>query len=359
MSALISSLGTFKVFSVGVVATGAAVVSLVLARGPSVESAETPPPAATAPAPLGLVALGYVDAENGVTSLFPTVAGTVGDVSVKENQSVKAGTVLVQLDSRAAELRLRAAEVAVQVAQNSLREAEKLPQQHELQVQAQEGAIKAARQRLEAARVALERKLDLVRADQLNRSESDAAAAAVRELEAVVGVEETKLRQRQLADPAAQVERARAELQARQAERDLARHAVEECQVRAPVDGTVLRVLTSRGDLMGPQSRQPAILFCPQAKRIIRAEVSQEFSNRVAVGQKAIVQDDSRSGETWRGNVTRVSDWFTQRRSVVQEPTQFNDVRTLECIIELDADQAPLRIGQRVRVRMNEALIDP
>ena len=34
------------------------------------------------------------------------------------------------------------------------------------------------------------------------------------------------------------------------------------------------------------------------------------------------------------------------------EPLQFNDVRTLECIIELDPGQPLLRIGQRVRVQL-------
>jgi hypothetical protein len=36
---------------------------------------------------------------------------------------------------------------------------------------------------------------------------------------------------------------------------------------------------------------------------------------------------------------------------MVQEPLQFNDVRTVECIITLDpSDKTPLRVGQRVRV---------
>jgi hypothetical protein len=33
---------------------------------------------------------------------------------------------------------------------------------------------------------------------------------------------------------------------------------------------------------------------------------------------------------------------------------QVNDVRTLECLIALDPDQAPLRIGQRVRVLLGK-----
>ena len=62
--------------------------------------------------------------------------------------------------------------------------------------------------------------------------------------------------------------------------------------------------------------------------------------------------DDSRSGATWRGKIRRVSDWYGHRRSIWQEPLQFNDVRTLEGIIELEPGQPPLRIGQRVLVQV-------
>ena len=67
------------------------------------------------------------------------------------------------------------------------------------------------------------------------------------------------------------------------------------------------------------------------------------------------MQDDSNTGATWRGKVVRLSDWYTHRRSIVQEPLQFNDVRTLECLVTLtDNPPPPLRIGQRMRVSINQ-----
>ena len=58
-------------------------------------------------------------------------------------------------------------------------------------------------------------------------------------------------------------------------------------------------------------------------------------------------------GSEWRGTVTHVSDWYTQRRSTLLEPMQFNDVRTLEVIIRPEKGKDPLRIGQRVRVTLD------
>jgi hypothetical protein len=85
--------------------------------------------------------------------------------------------------------------------------------------------------------------------------------------------------------------------------------------------------------------------------RIVRAEVEQEFANRVSVGQVAKIQDDGTGGGEWRGQVVRISDWFPQRRSVQMEPMQFNDVRTMEVVIRVQpGGKEPLLIGQRVRV---------
>jgi hypothetical protein len=85
--------------------------------------------------------------------------------------------------------------------------------------------------------------------------------------------------------------------------------------------------------------------------RIVRAEVEQEFANRVSVGQVAKIQDDGTGGGEWRGQVVRISDWFPQRRSVQMEPMQFNDVRTMEVVIRVEpGGKEPLLIGQRVRV---------
>jgi hypothetical protein len=78
--------------------------------------------------------------------------------------------------------------------------------------------------------------------------------------------------------------------------------------------------------------------------------VGQEFAYQVAVGQKARIEDDVPSGMTWTGKVLRMADWFAQRRNLSDEPMQARDVRTVECLVTVDPGQAPLRIGQRVRV---------
>ncbi len=326
-------------------ATGAGwVINLSRATGPSGGHA--------AAAELSVVCFGHVDVEQGVTPLYPLLPGRVARVEVRESAPVKAGTILLRLDDQVARLRVREAEADLEAAREQLAGAMKLPEQHQAKLVQQRAGIEAVHHRLEAARSVLARKHQLEKIDQMDAREVEASAALVHELEAVERAERSKLAELQLNDPSAGVKRAQADVNAKQARLEQARRGEAECLLKAPTDGTVLRVLVSAGEVLGAQPKQPAILFCPQGPRIVRAEVEQEFASCVAVGQAAAIQDDTTAGSTWHGKVTRISDWYTHRRSILQEPLQFNDVRTLECLITLDPGQPPLRIGQRVRVAL-------
>jgi multidrug resistance efflux pump len=304
----------------------------------------------------GVVCFGHVDVEHRVRNLYPAQLGRVEEVPVHEDDSVKAGTVLLRIDSRPAQFLLRQAQADLKAAQSRLRDAQKLPQQHELQIAQQKQAIAAAKHRLSAAKHARDHKQQLVnKGGYGSEAEVSAAAELVNELEAALRAAGDKLRELELIDPAADILRAEADVAAKQARVDNAQYAVDECSLRAPCDGKVLRILVGPGDMLGSQPKEPAVQFCPQEPRIVRAEVEQEFAGRVALGQAALIQDDSRAGPTWHGKVIRISDWYTHRRSILQEPLQFNDVRTLECLVQLDPHPQTPRIGQRVRVSLGQA----
>ena len=54
------------------------------------------------------------------------------------------------------------------------------------------------------------------------------------------------------------------------------------------------------------------------------------------------------------GQVTRIANWYSQRRTILAQPGQFKDVPTVECVIALDLGNPPLRLGQRVRVKIEQ-----
>jgi multidrug resistance efflux pump len=307
------------------------------------------------PAEPALVCFGYVDGPAGVTALAPLVAGRVTRVEVQENEAVKAGSVLIRLDDRLAQFRFRQVEASLTAAREQLAQARKLPRQQQIKLAQQRAAIEAVKYRIQAAQAVLARKRRQAETEVGSRAEADVAEILLHELESLFQVETGKLSELELNDPDAGVRQAQAEVDAKEAQLNEARTAVEEYALKAPADGTVLRVLVGPGDVVGAQPKQPAVIFCPGGRRIVRAEVEQEFARSLAIGQAASIRDDSNGEGSWAGYVVRISDWYTQRRSVMPEPLQYNDARTLECIIELNAGQPPLRIGQRVRVTLRPA----
>jgi multidrug resistance efflux pump len=298
----------------------------------------------------GVVCLGYVDLERSVASLHPLQDGRVTGIPARENEPVEAGAVLVQLDDSLPRLQENEAKVALDTAKAKLEQARKLPEQHRARLDQQGASVEAAGHRLDAARALLARKQHLLKAHQLSLEEVTAAENQVQEFEAAARAEAARLRELRLTDPAVDVSRAELAVAAAQSRVDQARHAVDECALKAPEAGTVLRILVSPGDVLQGQAQKPAVLFAPKGPRLVRAEVDQEFAGRVEAGQRAVVEDDSASGIRWKGHVLRLADWYHQRRTILKEPAPPLDVRTIECLIQLDEGQELPRLGQRVRV---------
>jgi multidrug resistance efflux pump len=320
-------------------------------------------PGTTQPSRPLVVCYGYADLEGGVTSLHPIQSGRVAEVSVKENDTVAKGAVLLRLDDRAAQFRVAEARAVLDQALAQLDRMKKKPQEHRSRISQQQAAIKVARARIAGAQHVLAARKTQQKTESAGRFRPDpilveeigSSVERVREFEETYKLEQEKLRGLEARDLRADIDHARAEVATMRARLLQAEQVLEEHVLRAPQAGKVLRVFVAPGELLSPQPKKPAIQFCPDCPRIIRAEVEQVFALRVEVGQPALVGDDSRSGKTWRGHVLRISDWYTQRRLVAEEQLQLKDVRTLECLIALDSRQAPLRIGQRVRVSISEA----
>jgi multidrug resistance efflux pump len=294
---------------------------------------------------------GNVDVEQGVAPLYPVQPGRVVEVLTKEGATVEAGAPLFRVDDALAKLRVQEAKAALAYAEARLASARSLAEQQKSKVAAQQAVIEAARQDVAAASAQRDKARNFFDKNLGgSREDINGAEALVKKAEAGVLGREAELAALNALDPQLVIKQAELDVTAKQVDLAKAELGVKECTVRAPSKGSVLRLSVSPGEVLGPTPRQPALMFCPDAPRIVRAEVEQEFADHVVVGQTAAIQDDATSAGNWTGKVVRLSDWYTHRRSVLLEPLQYNDVRTVECIIELAPGQLPLRIGQRVRV---------
>ncbi len=267
-----------------------------------------------------------------------------------ENQEVAQGTELLRLDDAIARSKLTEAEVGVELARLQLRGASKQPELHALRVAVQHATRDAMASRVAAARLARARDEKVARSVVVPQSELAINDEKIREMEALEQAETKRLAEIEAQDVEIEIRRAEHELKAAEARRDQARLILAEYRLKAPRPGTVLRILVGPGDVVSGQPGQPAVLFAATGPKIIRASVEQEFAGRVKEGAPALVGDESDRTLSWRGRVTRLAGWYAERRKVLDDPSQFSDVRTLECLIELEPPLPQLRLGQTVRV---------
>ena len=298
------------------------------------------------------MAEGLVDTRDGVITILPKQPGQVVKVFVRENQELDEGAPLYKMDDRAARFDRDMAEAAWHAAEADLEIAKELAEQQSAAIAAQQAVIQAKQNKHDAAQKEAD---DAKRLADKNLASTEKAAAAQKLADAAdaeVEAERQNLRRLEKVNPQNAIKKAEQGVVAKKVQFDKAQWALDECTVKTPYKGKVVRRQVSAGDSL-PNPHQAPLLYCSSTPRIVRAEIEQEFAPKVYVGQPALIKDyASEDLGTWKGKVESISDWYSHRRSMLLEPLQFNDVRTLEAVIELDAAQNPLKIGQRVRVTL-------
>ena len=299
------------------------------------------------------VAVAFVDIEEGTTPLYPTRPGRVVEVPVREGVPVKKGDILLRVDDSLARIDLDRAQHALQGAEVRLQSALKLVEKHKRQIEALKQAIEVQKAELAEAEAGLAKARTFYER-KLGGTKEDVVILEKKVAKAVAGVraKEKEMQAAEALDPSDAVRAAQIDIADKQQLVKAAEKGLEECLVRAPKDGSLLRVLVNVGEVLGSNPQRPALVFCAEAPRIIRAEVEQEFAGQIKLGQNATIRDDATGGGNWKGKVIRISDWYAHRRAILFEPMQFNDVRTMEVLLSIEPNGKPLKIGQRVLVTL-------
>ena len=308
------------------------------------------------PADLDVVCTGRVDVVGQVVALDPSQAGRVKSVNVTEGQLVKKDDVLLQLDDSAAVIREKQAKAGVDGLTADVDRAKQTRDRFPKQLEARKAMAAANAARADAGTAAIKQKIAQNGAtERISQLELDALNAQIRELEATVRAETAFLADLDKEKPELLVTAAQARLDAAKADHALANKAVAECKLIAPGPGRILRVQVGEGGIIAPGGFTPAVVFAPDGPLVVRAEVDQEFLGRVKEGMTAEVQDDNRPDAPVKlGKVVSIAKWVARRRTLVLEPGEVNDVRTVECVVVLDGGTGELFIGQRMRVRIRK-----
>jgi multidrug resistance efflux pump len=316
---------------------------------------------------LEVACTGRVDTATRTISLEPEVAGKVIKVHVEENapnNKVTKGAKILDIDPRLYKIKVEEAQRAVDAAKVEVDRAELEKEMFPEQLLARKELLAMAAARVLQA----EKSADGIREQQkealkaktppsaISQLQLDAAVAVVNGVKAQEKVEKKQVEIYEksgikLVEQG--VSAATAKLKAASAALDEANRALEECTLKAPADGTILQLNVAEGGVVSPMSPVPYVVFAPAGPFVVRADLEQEFVYRVKPGMPVELRDEARSNSPlWTGKVVTVSEYIARKRSILLDPGEMNDVRTAECVIAIDPSNELLRIGQRMRVRI-------
>lgn len=297
-----------------------------------------------------IFAPGRVEGATLEIELRPEATGAVVELNVEEGQQVKSGAVLLRLNAEqyASELLLAEADLARAEAEKRL-----LVQGARDEERREAEAIYHWKlSDLELAQLSRQRARALVERRAMSHQQMDDREAAVKSLAAQVVA--AKMHAELLYAPPREDELAMAEARIAAAHARLrkSRALLHETELRAPIDGQILRLDVEIGEHAGPDSPTPAILIADMRRQFVRAFVEELDAPRIQPGMQAIITADGIPGQQFTGRVVRVSPRMTAKGLWTDDPAERYDTKTREALIQLPAVE-DLVVGLRVDVAIS------
>lgn len=292
-------------------------------------------------------ATGRIEPKDGQVRISAQANGEIAAVIAAVNDRVLAGDLLVKLDDADQLSRIAAAEAEADVRRRERDDESKAT-----------GAVADRRKAADAVEVA-ERELHKARqafdAMMARRTTGGVPTEIVNVRQAVADKKAALAEAREAFVAAADKEgialpdRLEAALTQARSDLRLAYQALERTRVRAPFNGSVLRVDAKAGELTGPTSELPLVSFGDLSQLKVRAEVEERDIAKVRVGQRVVVRSDAFPDKDFEGRVTAVSGALGAPNIVTRGPRRPNDVDVLEVVATLEGAQE-LVAGMRVDV---------
>lgn len=294
------------------------------------------------------------------TNISTQVSGQVSEVLVDFNDAVAKGQLLARLDPQTFLARVRESEAQLEVAKAELASRESALAKARAELQQQEGRRAVAeseaassRARHEEARRTLERRRTLASKGgvsdsdlQAAQTEFQSAAALLQAAEGKLGVQDAEIwAARAEVDMAlSQADYARATIQQREAALEEARVNLSRTEIRAPLDGIVIRRDVEEGQTVAASLQAPTLFTLAQdlAQMRIETYVDEADIGRLQVGQAAEFTVDAYPGRRFDGRVT----------SIRKAPNLIQNVVTYTVLVDAENPDLALYPGMTAVVRI-------
>ncbi|HHV93429.1 MAG TPA: efflux RND transporter periplasmic adaptor subunit [Firmicutes bacterium] len=236
-------------------------------------------------------------------NVVPKVPGKVAEVPVEVGQRVRAGDVLIRLETDELALQLKQAEAALAAARATLAKVEAGARPEE--IEQAEAALKQAQAGYENARLTYERAAKLHEAGVMTGQEWDAVKAQYEVAKAQLLTAEKTL---ELVRKGAREEdliSARAGVAQAEAAVALAKLSLDNAVIKAPISGVVNQVNVQIGDMAG--AGMPVVHLVDIDKVKLNLQVSEREVVLLRQGQEVLVTLDVQPDLELRGRISSVA----------------------------------------------------
>lgn len=225
------------------------------------------------------------------------VSGTVARVVVNDNQFVKQGDLLLEIDARDYQIRIAQATAGVGMAENETGG-------EQMKAEGARAALQSAQARFDQAVLDLNRAEKLYSRDVLPKEQLDRLITARRVSEAQLKEAEESLKRAQTEAGLANKAGSKAKILQRKAQLDEAELQLSYTKIRAPRDGYITRKSIEPG--VNIQAGQALMALVPLQDAWITANYKERQITYIKPGQKVEFSVDAYPGKTFSGAVDSI-----------------------------------------------------
>lgn len=252
------------------------------------------------------------------------VSGRILDLRIEEGKRFNEGEILAILDSSSYDAQFHEANANLLAAQARLAELRNGSRPEEIRLA--EAELREAEETLKQAKLKYERNLNL-KSGVLSAEEFEQAQYAYTSLTQRIAKLQTTLELTRIGPRQERIDAATAEVKLAEARLRRAKWLLDNCTIRAPVSGTILKKNAEIGGLVSPLSFNVASSICDMAD-LSDLEVDLEIPERdiakVAVGMPCRISTDAYPTRMYEGIVDRIMPVALQNKAAVQVRVKVN-----------------------------------
>lgn len=295
-----------------------------------------------------LAAPGRIEGASETLRLGTSAQAPVASVLVKAGERVKAGQTLIELQCADLKAEQAALSARAEMAAARMKKVEGGYRREEIEEAA--AALRAAQAEGERASAQAVRIRELHAKQMLSAAALDSAVRDERVAAGHLSAAKARLALLRAGYRTEERVEAVAESQALARSLQAATERLALCSLRAPIDGEVVRVHVTRGELVSPLAAATLVSLADVSRFRVRAEVDERDVAQIRVGQPARILVTALPGKSFAATVEEVSRGMGRKRTLTNDPAEKSDRDVLEVLLGV-ASEPTLPLGLRVTVQ--------